>query len=303
MPRLSIIVPYRHDDLRMETTILSVLENRPRDCEVIVVHDGSYEDPYNLDDEVVYVEESRSASISTLLNAGLMAACSPVVCVLMDGVSAVGDWAEPALQHFQRAKVSAVAPLVQQAQRLLLGLNHNAINSPTRLQRAELEQICVAPIAAGDTCVAPIAAAGFYRRKVMLALGGWAELSESTLDVELAIQFADQQLVCECEALCQLTLEPSVLVRGASSRYFSEAAAIAVVAGLVPPNLLKAASGLIGQALSGRFQAARGWAQGLTDRKLQATLSARSVASHERAGAKLNPGLQVAEPLTCRRAA
>ena len=80
MPRLSIIVPHRHDDQRLEATILSLLENRPRDCEVIVAHDGSYLDPYQLSDEVIYVQEEQGASVVELLNAGLMAACSPIVC-------------------------------------------------------------------------------------------------------------------------------------------------------------------------------------------------------------------------------
>ena len=51
VPRLSIIIPHRNDQL-LEETILSVLENRPRDCEIIVAHDGSYCDPYQLVDEV-----------------------------------------------------------------------------------------------------------------------------------------------------------------------------------------------------------------------------------------------------------
>ena len=71
MPRLSIIIPHRNNDQRLEETILSVLENRPRDCEVIVVHDGSYRDPYDLGDEVVYVQEEPNSSAVELLNAGL----------------------------------------------------------------------------------------------------------------------------------------------------------------------------------------------------------------------------------------
>ena len=67
MPRLSIIVPHRQDDQQLEATILSVLENRPRDCEVIVVHDGSYLDPYQLSDELIYVQEEQGASLTELL--------------------------------------------------------------------------------------------------------------------------------------------------------------------------------------------------------------------------------------------
>ncbi len=44
-PRLSIIVPYCRDEAAFETTLVSVLENRPNQCEVLVPHDGSYQDP------------------------------------------------------------------------------------------------------------------------------------------------------------------------------------------------------------------------------------------------------------------
>ena len=79
MPRLSIIVPHRHQDSRLEATLLSLLENRPDDSEIIVVHDGSYGDPYKLVDEVIFIEEERSSNTLKLLNAGVMAACSPAI--------------------------------------------------------------------------------------------------------------------------------------------------------------------------------------------------------------------------------
>ncbi len=40
-PRLSIIVPIGRDLAAFERTLISVLENQPTDCEVLVPHDGS----------------------------------------------------------------------------------------------------------------------------------------------------------------------------------------------------------------------------------------------------------------------
>ena len=42
--RLSIVVPYDRDEAAFETSLVSILENRPEYCEVIVSHDGQYQD-------------------------------------------------------------------------------------------------------------------------------------------------------------------------------------------------------------------------------------------------------------------
>ncbi len=45
-PRISIIIAHQHDQ-RLEDTLLSVLECRPKDCEIIVAHDGRTPIPIN----------------------------------------------------------------------------------------------------------------------------------------------------------------------------------------------------------------------------------------------------------------
>ena len=52
MPRLSIIIPALGNSARLESTLVSVLENRPLDCDIIVVHTGEYNDPYDLAGEI-----------------------------------------------------------------------------------------------------------------------------------------------------------------------------------------------------------------------------------------------------------
>ena len=58
MPRLSIVVFCFHDSQLLEETLVSVLQNRPDNSEVLVMHDGTYEDPYDLVDEVRFIEAS-----------------------------------------------------------------------------------------------------------------------------------------------------------------------------------------------------------------------------------------------------
>ena len=56
MPRLSCVIPAVGTTQDLETTLVSVLEKRPDDCEIIVVLNESYADPYGLKDEVRFVE-------------------------------------------------------------------------------------------------------------------------------------------------------------------------------------------------------------------------------------------------------
>ena len=54
MPKLSILIA-AHDETSWRASLVSVLQNRPADCEIVVVHDESYHDPYDLAGEVRFV--------------------------------------------------------------------------------------------------------------------------------------------------------------------------------------------------------------------------------------------------------
>lgn len=190
MCRLSIIVPFLRDPQRFEDTLASVLQNRPVDCEVLVVHRGPYDDPYNLDGEVHFVETAVDAQLTEAVNTGLSVACGEVVHVLQAGVLAREDWAEPALEWFDDPLIGAVSPVVLQAEaegkilsagirytsggrRLLNGLGKN-VNRARRVFRRRT--------------IGPSLAAGFYRRSAIQALGGLcAKTGGRFSDVDLAL--------------------------------------------------------------------------------------------------------------------
>ena len=61
MPRLAIVITAVGSVESVERTLVSVLENRPTDCEVFVALNQPYSDPYDLKDEVRFVQnDSRS---------------------------------------------------------------------------------------------------------------------------------------------------------------------------------------------------------------------------------------------------
>ena len=70
VPQLSIVIPSSRDTEALEMTLAAALEHQPDDCEVIVVNDGSYDDPYKLGAEVRFIDAAATANPIDLLNAG-----------------------------------------------------------------------------------------------------------------------------------------------------------------------------------------------------------------------------------------
>ena len=55
-PRLSIVIPAPGDEETLEETLVSVLENRPEDSEIVVVLGFGYHDPWSVGAEVRFIQ-------------------------------------------------------------------------------------------------------------------------------------------------------------------------------------------------------------------------------------------------------
>lgn len=115
IPRLSIVVPIGRDLAAFERTLISVLENQPTDCEVLVCHDGSYDDPFDLCDEVRFVL-ADSCELVDLVAAGAVQARGRFVHFLGEGIRATCGWTDEALQKFEHFDAGAVVPVIRHAQ-------------------------------------------------------------------------------------------------------------------------------------------------------------------------------------------
>jgi len=205
VPRLSIVIPCLGGAAEFDDTLVSVLQNRPARCEVLVVHAQYYDDPYGLKDEVQFIRVSGRPSMGQLLNTGLEAARGEIVHVLGCRLTAVEGWAETALQLFEDDAVAAVTPLILDAvhgQITAAGVNHSVagtrkivgrgieLKNSRRVQRLQ---------PAGPTLEA-----GFYRREVLEALGGWQEALGDAADLDLARALAALDLKTALAADCTL---------------------------------------------------------------------------------------------------
>lgn len=183
MPRLSIIIPFSGDEVGFETTLVSVLESRPADCEILVSHDGTYSDPYQLNDEVLFIEASKSASEVTLINEAMRAACAPVLHVLRCGVRVVDSWVEEPLKLMQTREAAVVIPnyVDKQDGMEYAGLDHSQLWCRKLIKADDVGAI---------NTTAPLLSGFFIKRRQLLALDGLRDrltLLAAEADLALAL--------------------------------------------------------------------------------------------------------------------
>lgn len=260
MPRLSIIIPHRNDDARLEATVLSVLENCPHDSEIIVVHNGGYSDPYDLAEELLVVEAERRANCLQLLNAGVMAACAPVVCTLLDGVTVSRDWAEEPLDLLRAADEGVVSVGIRTARATgsTYGISTRALKNGNDLQRGkvELEK-------STGACSGPHLACGFYRKKLLRSLGGWNErLDVSVADIDMAWMLQALEIPVLCAAQSQVTID-SDCTRGFTNASMKQLAELAVAYEVTSGGATSAMGDLLRGCLAGNVALAVAWASGI----------------------------------------
>jgi hypothetical protein len=172
VPRLSIIIPVVGDLKRLEDTLVSVLENRPDDCQVVVALNRPYDDPYGLSGEVCFVEAPLGGDLVATINAGICAARAPIVHLLTCGAEVGPDWIDAALDCFADPAVAAVAPLVldkgNPSRVLAAGVQYHPGGAVRRLARDrspdEVQPQC-------DAFCGPDLLAAFYRKEALSGVG------------------------------------------------------------------------------------------------------------------------------------
>ena len=178
MARLSIIVAAVGSQTDIDTSLVSVLEHRPADCEVILAHPPSYVDPYDLFDEIRFVS-SADADLCSLFNAGLKVARGEIVHTIRPGVVASEDWCEPALRQFElNTNTGGVSPLVVSARRSrpVRGVAHHVL----------LGKCLVTSV--GTAVLCPLIGTGFYRASALRFMHGFDPRFREYADVELGFR-------------------------------------------------------------------------------------------------------------------
>ena len=194
MRQLSIVLPVLQRVPLVEESLVSILENRPADCEILVVLNAPYADPYKLADEVRFIEAGRRAGWIECLNAGIAASVAPIVHVLAPGVQVSEGWTGTIQRHFKDPLVAAVSPLVLEAEahdRFVTVGESYRLGGWARQVGQGRSLADLGPWAA--EAQGPSLLAGFYRKSALLGLGGFdAGLGPQGAAVDLALHLKAQ---------------------------------------------------------------------------------------------------------------
>jgi hypothetical protein len=219
--RLAIIVPHLGRPKLLEETLVSVLSNRPDDCEVLVVLGRAYDDPYELEGEVQFVRLPRRAGWVESLNAGIERSRAPVVHLLACGAEVAEGWADAALPHFDDPRVAAVAPLVldqeHPEQVIAAGISYHMGGLIRALA-------CGKPASAVPRqprgVLAPHPAAAFYRRSILETVGRDHPLDgarrragERLAGIDLGLVLRQLGLRTVLEPHCRVAVRPEAMFR------------------------------------------------------------------------------------------
>ena len=151
---------------------MSVLQHRTPEFDVLVVHPGTYEDPYGLSGEVTFIEVDESCHIVAAINSAIRAAKCDIVHLLECGVEVQEGWTDAALRHFDDTAVGSVAPIVLDADhptviqaagaRMGFGGSAKSCGQGQQLRAKTLRRL---------RPVAPSMHAGFYRKSALEIAG------------------------------------------------------------------------------------------------------------------------------------
>jgi hypothetical protein len=202
-PRLSIVIPAA-DVAALEDTLVSVLENRPADCEIVAALAVPYADPWSIGEEVRFVPAPMGAGLIDCMNLGVASCTGEIVHVLAAGWRATEGWAEAALARFEEDDVAAVVPVTVAADDrgrvVAAGIRRtrggrSVANIPARGgRRADEFSVADAPVVS-----APAIEAGFWRVESLPRRGFTKTCGErlAAADMAATIAAAGERAVIE----------------------------------------------------------------------------------------------------------
>jgi len=211
--RLACIIPVVGSTEGLENTLLSVLERRPDDCEVIVATSVPYDDPYKLQGEIQILPVPPRAGLVDCANLAIKSTTAPIIHILAIGAQATDGWIDRAARHFENQRVAAVVPFVHDAEdpKSLLSVGVSYLGHGRK-------QICRS-VNACEQIIGPQLRAAFYRKSVIDAIGGIPSgVGDALTDVDLAIVLAKAGWQIELEPACKVLAQQLDLNSSASFR-------------------------------------------------------------------------------------
>lgn len=208
MPRLAVVISAVGTIESLEGTMVSVLENRPADCEILVALNQPYQDPYALQGEVRFIKHDVAATPVERIQRALAGTRAPFVHLLSSGCEVTEGWCDAALARFGDRQVASVAPLVthQNDSRTVFaaGIGYRASGQRTLIGHGQ-------PLSAGASSlmIGPAGFAAFYRKAAIDFVGGLStQLGMQHADVDLALTLRHAGFISVLEAGSRVVARP-----------------------------------------------------------------------------------------------
>jgi hypothetical protein len=201
-PRLSIVIPAPADVAALEDTLVSVLEKRPADAEVIVVLGCTYDDPWNIREEVTFVQAPIGSSLVACVNVGVASSRAEVTHILAAGWRATDDWTDGPLACFADEATAAVVPLTlaadDQASPIAAGIRCSRGGRRTEVRPGR------------GTAHAPALEAGFWRTEFLRQAGpGFSTVcGDGCADADMAVAAMRSGRVVVCDDSSRVVAGP-----------------------------------------------------------------------------------------------
>ncbi len=255
MGSLSIIVPHRNNDQRLESTLVSLLEQQQASCEIVVAHDGSYADPYDIGDEVRLLA-CPQRTLAGRLNHAAQNASSDIIAIIRDGTIVEQDWSEGAIEAFEDPTVASVSVGGKAGSQKIAGITPLARCDSNAIRGGKPDR------ALGNVQYAgPSLSCGLYRRSSLIALGGWDEgLSLGSADIELA--WLMQSLGMNCQTLAGNRFHTEEFPRQDTTG-LNEAAQLCVAYGITSSGPVAATMAYLSSIFAVGAARASAWSRGL----------------------------------------
>jgi hypothetical protein len=283
VPKLAAVIPYQQGPSHLEATVLSILENRDSQIELIVVDAGRYSDPYGLSGvEMTILPVDPNTDWFSMVYEGIQSTIAPIVQVIAPGMTVTKDWWQGPLEAFSAVQMGAVQPSYHApgGPRIAGGLDRTA------LPRRSLKQQVRDGEAVGVSSMG-----GFFRKRAILALDGWLKgLPRDAADAEMTLALTAlgfQMLACPESKLiidqpARIASQPSYAT-GMASGQIAAAYAQNPATGVTVDSL----AGQLGQLASALVHPSTvaerlGWVLGQRDQSLVRRITRRLREANER---------------------
>lgn len=214
--RFSVIIPTAGNSACLEDTLASVLRNLPQDCEAILVHDGSFEDQYDIASEMMIVD-AGSRRLGAQVDSAMQYSKGEYIAIVRPAVELNDRWDSIVESQFSDEKTGSVSPLLVSPSRkdrlVAAGVATNyrfarTLVAPGKtLARRVLSRIRPA---------GPTSWAAFYRASSLAMIGCLEQrVEDSYFDLDLALSLGRlgfhntvaQECVCEISSPAEFNKE------------------------------------------------------------------------------------------------